>query len=78
MDFKDLLERSWKIFTKFLPALLINTLVLLVVSVFTLGILAPYTIKSFLKTFCGFFKIQHIDVEMIDGEFHGRRSPRLK
>lgn len=41
MDFKDLLERSWKNFTEFLPALIINTLVLLVVSVFTLGILAP-------------------------------------
>lgn len=41
MDFKDLLEKSWKCFTEFLPALLVNTLVLLVVSVFTLGLLAP-------------------------------------
>ena len=41
MDFKDLLEKSWKSFTEFLPALLINTLVLLVVSIFSLGILAP-------------------------------------
>lgn len=41
MDFKDLLEQSWKSFTEFLPALIISTLVLLVVSVFTLGILAP-------------------------------------
>ncbi len=41
MDFKDLLEKSWKCFTEFLPALLVNTLVLLVVSIFTLGILAP-------------------------------------
>jgi hypothetical protein len=41
MDFKDLLEKSWKNFTEFLPALLISTLVLLVVSIFTLGILAP-------------------------------------
>lgn len=41
MDFKDLLEQSWKSFTEFLPALIINTIVLLVVSIFTLGILAP-------------------------------------
>lgn len=41
MDFKDLLEKSWKSFTEFLPALIVNTLVLLVVSLFTLGILAP-------------------------------------
>lgn len=41
MDFKDLLEQSWKSFTEFLPALIINTIVLLVVTVFTLGILAP-------------------------------------
>lgn len=41
MDFKDLLEKSWNSFTEFLPPLLINTLVLLVVSIFTLGFLAP-------------------------------------
>ena len=39
MDFKDLLEQSWKTFTEFLPAMLINTIVLLIVSFFTLGIL---------------------------------------
>jgi len=41
MDFKDLLEKSWKSFTEFLPPLLINTVVLLVVSIFSLGFLAP-------------------------------------
>ena len=41
MDFKDLLEQSWKSFTEFIPALIVSTLVLLIVSVFTLGILAP-------------------------------------
>ncbi len=41
MDFKELLEQSWKSFTEFLPALIVNTLVLLVVSLFTLGFLAP-------------------------------------
>lgn len=41
MDFKELLENSWKRFTEFLPALLINTVVLFVVSIATLGILAP-------------------------------------
>lgn len=41
MDFKDLLEKSWKSFTESLPALIINTLLLTLVSVFTLGILAP-------------------------------------
>jgi len=41
MDFKELLENSWKNFTSFFPPLLISTLVLLVISVCTLGILAP-------------------------------------
>ncbi|GAB4340674.1 MAG: hypothetical protein Kow0089_14490 [Desulfobulbaceae bacterium] len=41
MDFKELLENSWKTFTEFLPAMLINSLVLTIVSVVTFGILAP-------------------------------------
>jgi len=50
MDFKELLEKSWKSFTAFLPALLINTLVLLVVSVFTLGILAPVCTAGYIQS----------------------------
>ncbi len=41
MDFKELLENSWRSFTEFLPSLLINTLVLVIVTLFTLGILGP-------------------------------------
>ncbi|HER62478.1 MAG TPA: hypothetical protein ENO11_00670, partial [Desulfobacteraceae bacterium] len=50
MDFKELLEKSWKSFTAFLPALLVNTLVLLVVSVFTLGILAPVCTAGYIQS----------------------------
>jgi len=50
MDFKELLEKSWKMFTEFLPALLINTLVLLVVSFFTLGILAPVCTAGYMQS----------------------------
>lgn len=50
MDFKELLEKSWKSFTSFLPSLLINTLVLLVVSVFTLGILAPVCTAGYMQS----------------------------
>ena len=50
MDFKGLLEQSWKSFTEFLPALLINTIVLLIVSFFTLGILYPVCLAGYTQS----------------------------
>lgn len=50
MDFRELLENSWKSFTEFLPALLINTLVLLVVTLVTLGILAPVCSAGYIQS----------------------------
>jgi uncharacterized membrane protein len=41
MDFKYHLEITWKIFTQNLPALLINTLLLFIVSIGSLGIMMP-------------------------------------
>ena len=50
MDFKDLFEKAWKSFTEFLPALLVNTIVLLVVSFFTLGILYPVCFAGYTQS----------------------------
>jgi len=50
MDFKELLENSWKSFTEFLPALLINTIVLGVVSICTLFILAPVCTAGYMQS----------------------------
>lgn len=50
MDFKDLLERSWKSFTAFLPPLLVNTIVLFIVSFFTLGILYPVCFAGYTQS----------------------------
>jgi hypothetical protein len=41
MDFKHHFETSWKLFTANLPALLLNTLALLALSIVSLGIMAP-------------------------------------
>lgn len=50
MDFKYLLEQSWKSFTDFLPALIVNTIVLLIVSFFTLGILYPVCLAGYTQS----------------------------
>lgn len=50
MDFKDHLEKTWKVFTTFLPAVLLNTLVLIGVSIITLGILAPVATAGYMQS----------------------------
>lgn len=50
MDFKDLFERVWKVFTNFLPAMLLNTVVLIGVSIVTLGILQPVAIAGYTQS----------------------------
>jgi len=50
MDFKDHLEKSWKTFTGFLPALLINTLALAGMSIVTLGIMAPVCTAGYFQS----------------------------
>ncbi|VAW40905.1 hypothetical protein MNBD_DELTA04-1064 [hydrothermal vent metagenome] len=50
MDFKDLFERAWKIFTSFLPAMVLNTVVLIGVSIITLGILQPVAIAGYTQS----------------------------
>ena len=43
-------EQTWKIFTGFLPALVINTLGLIGISVITLGILAPVAMAGYMQS----------------------------
>ncbi|NIA05240.1 MAG: hypothetical protein GWP11_04650 [Proteobacteria bacterium] len=50
MDFKDHFERVWKVFTSFLPAMLLNTVVLIGVSIITLGILQPVAIAGYTQS----------------------------
>jgi hypothetical protein len=50
MDFKYHLEKSWHIFTAFLPALLISTLALVGISIVTLGILAPVCTAGYMQS----------------------------
>ncbi|HHO47119.1 MAG TPA: hypothetical protein ENN06_01465 [Desulfobacteraceae bacterium] len=50
MDFKKLLEETWRVFTGFLPALLVNTLALIGISLFTLGILAPVAAAGYMQS----------------------------
>ncbi|OQX08121.1 MAG: hypothetical protein BWK76_23985 [Desulfobulbaceae bacterium A2] len=50
MDFKQLFERSWTVFTAHLPALLISTLVLCIVSIATLGILGPVLTAGYMQS----------------------------
>jgi len=50
MDFKEQLEKTWKIFTEFLPAMLISTLALIGISVITLGILAPVATAGYMQS----------------------------
>jgi len=50
MDFKQLFERSWTVFTAHLPALLISTLVMCIVSIATLGILGPVLTAGYMHS----------------------------
>lgn len=50
MDYKGLLEQTWKIFTDFLPALLINTVGLIGISIVTMGILAPVATAGYTQS----------------------------
>lgn len=50
MDFKGLLEKTWTIFTEFLPAMLIITLGLIGISIVTLGILAPVATAGYMQS----------------------------
>lgn len=50
MDFKEQLEKTWKVFTEFLPAMLISTLGLIGVSIISLGILAPVATAGYMQS----------------------------
>ncbi len=50
MDFQLHFERSWQLFTRFLPSLLLVTAVMLLVSVFSLGILAPVATAGYMQS----------------------------
>lgn len=50
MDYKGLLEKTWKIFTDFLPAMLINTVGLIGISIVTMGILAPVATAGYMQS----------------------------
>jgi cobalamin synthase len=50
MDFKEQFEKTWRIFTGFLPALIINTIALIGISIFTLGILAPVAAAGYMQS----------------------------
>ncbi|HBI15784.1 MAG TPA: hypothetical protein DDY20_09775 [Desulfobulbaceae bacterium] len=50
MDYKGLLEKTWSIFTEFLPAMLLITLGLIGISIVTLGILAPVATAGYTQS----------------------------
>lgn len=50
MDFKKHFEKSWQVFTAFLPSLLISTVILLGASMLTLGILAPVLTAGYMQS----------------------------
>jgi uncharacterized membrane protein (Fun14 family) len=50
MDFKGLLEKTWSIFTEFLPAMLIITVGLIGITIVTLGILAPVATAGYMQS----------------------------
>ncbi|MHB8788536.1 MAG: hypothetical protein ACYDBT_01515 [Desulfobulbaceae bacterium] len=50
MDFKGLLEQTWKIFTDFLPAMLLSTLGLIAISIVSMGILAPVAGAGYMQS----------------------------
>lgn len=50
MDFKDLFNQCWKLFVANLPALILCTLVYIVVSVVSLGIMAPVLTAGYMQS----------------------------
>ncbi len=50
MDFKHHLETAWKVFTQYLPALVISTLVLFVVSFVSMGIMMPVLTAGYMQS----------------------------
>ena len=50
MDFKAHLEQTWSLFVANLPALLISTIVLLVCSTISLGIMAPVLMAGYMQS----------------------------
>ncbi len=50
MDFRIHFENAWKVFVAHLPAMLISTLVLIGVSLVTLGILAPVVTAGYMQS----------------------------
>ncbi len=50
MNFKNHFEQSWQVFTAFLAPILINTLVVLGVSVISLGIMAPVVSAGYMQS----------------------------
>jgi hypothetical protein len=50
MDFKKHIVRAWELTLKFIVPLLLMTLVMSVVAVFTLGILAPVTMAGYMQS----------------------------
>ena len=49
MDFKAHLEKAWNLTLKYIAALILMTLVMLTISVFTLGILAPVMMAGYMQ-----------------------------
>ena len=50
MEFKQLFEESWRLFTAHLPALILSTLVLLLVSSISFGIMAPVLLAGYTQS----------------------------
>ncbi len=50
MDFKDHFAQVWKVFINFLPAMLLNTVVLFGVTIITLGILQPVAVAGYTQS----------------------------
>ncbi len=50
MDFKKLLEETWKTFMEFLPAMVISTLGLIGISLASLGFLAPVATAGYMQS----------------------------
>ena len=49
MDFKKHLETAWKVTLKFIAPLIVMTLVMVIVSVLTLGVLAPVIMAGYMQ-----------------------------
>jgi hypothetical protein len=50
MDFKQHFERSWQVLTAFFAPILVNTLVLIVISVVSLGIMMPVVSAGYMQS----------------------------